>query len=135
MRKFFFLALLVSSPMLAQTAAVAPTAVTGTAQIQGQSASCTIPRNGGRCVFNFAPYAAVVSGSTAPATGTVSLKGASGSFTCTVPVKVVAVVQVDASGNPAGTAYVLAYNGTSPPAPDANGNISVPGANCTLVSK
>lgn len=78
------LMLLLCPPLMAQTAQVPPAPVTGTAQIQGQSASCKIPRNGGTCTFTFPAYNAQVTGTTAQTKAPVSLSGLTGTFTCTL---------------------------------------------------
>ena len=76
---------LLSVPVaLAQTASVPPAPVTGTAAIQSQSATCKVPKNGGTCTFSFPPYLAPVTGTTAAATGSVSLSGLTGKFICTL---------------------------------------------------
>jgi len=66
---------------MAQVAQVPPAAVTGTAAIQSQSASCRVPKNGGTCSFNFPSYQAPVTGTTATVTAPVSLKGTNGTIT------------------------------------------------------
>lgn len=85
---------LVPLTCLAQTAQVPPAPVTGTAQIQGQSATCKIPKNGGICQFTLLPYAAPVTGTTAQVTAPVSLAGYAGTFKCPN-----VVVTKDAAGN------------------------------------
>jgi len=82
MKRLLLLLLLFCPPWFAQTASVPPAPVTGTAAIQSQSAACKIPRNGGTCSFTFPAYQAPVTGTTAAATGSVSLSGLTGKFTC-----------------------------------------------------
>jgi hypothetical protein len=68
----------------AQTATLPPTPVTGTAQIQAQSATCTIPKNGGKCTVAFPAYAAPVTANTKQVVIPVDLSGYSAGFTCSL---------------------------------------------------
>lgn len=66
------LPLLIAPSLMAQTVTTQPVVVTTTAPVtNSMSASCTVPRNGGTCKFNFpsqtlAPLKATVPGQTNP---------------------------------------------------------------------
>jgi len=84
MRFASFFLFLLSPALMAQTASVPASKVSGTAHINAQSASCTVPKNGGTCKFSFPAYDAVVVGATAQITASVNLSGTNLNFTITL---------------------------------------------------